>query len=648
MFTRRVEAYPASTTGNTMMRAYASAASAPAPLAEGDFGVPTQYVPACIAYNGSVYGFGGLGTNAAGKMLQKTGGGAVTITDFAFQGAGNEALRPAVAGIYRERFFYGNFGLGFESAFTFADPFQPTLIAPNALAINGRYGLLNPNDGDRIVAGVETLQTGSAAVSSAFLVLKEFSAFLLTGEPELADGTATGNPLLVTNRMPVNCGCSSPATVCYTPYGIIWAGPDDVWFFPEGQIPFRVGTKIRPILQQSPANVRYRWHAVYHDGFYKLAVHSAGQGPTDDSPCLEQWWMDLRSGPPQGGPDAWRMAHWFGPQMHKTAVWGSGVTLEEGTHCMAIDSRPAGNQGLYSAHITNGPLSQAIVSHDGFSDHDSQAAGNDLDGIPFTAQQNTEIEWELVTKDMRTLVANGQLVADGVMEKGLLGIELEMTPSATGQLGWKWELNAGKTTGPEQTTEITAQSEFVLDLGVLDSGVLSDESTAQALDPAPERPVGRSIQVRLYNKTGYYLTALNNKISFDIEVAPTVFMRISAVLPVGLYADRDTLAAAVATAITAQLVPYSNALQFALTSGLVKFTNGSGAELRFGVGHCDPADKSRVRVLANLLGFTGWDSNYAGADHVTADAAVYPKNTFTVELSNGAVATLYTIPRRLL
>lgn len=623
--------------GVTQMAAYNGFDSGESAIASASFGVVTRFSPASIAYGGKVYAFGGFGSSVIGKILEQDIGGPVHISNFTFSTAGNENLRPCFVGIYRDRFIYANFGPGNESTLVFADPYNPRAIEANILtAIDGDRIPVNPDDGDRIVGGIEILQTGASVATNSYLVLKEYSAYLLSGEPLESDGGGTDS--IEINRMPINCGCSSPDTIVTTPYGILWTGPDDVWFFPEGQLPYRLGTKIRPILQQTPTNVRYRWHAAYHNGFYKLAVHSAGAGPGDDDRCGEQWWLDLRAGPPPPGPDAWRQAIWWGPQIFNFAQ-GAPVVGAYGTRCMAVDTNPGSDRQLYGAEST-GDATGYVMSFDSTSSHDSYDGGSVLQ------HDFSQIEAELVTKDMVEIMSGERLVADAIMEKGLDGIELDAVPSAAGVMAWKWILNQGKTIGAEQTVEVSPQSGLLLGTGVLNTVTLTDEFSAVPLDPSPNRVVGRGIQLQIYSKAGYYIDSTNDLFVVDIEVTTAVYVRFRVPLTRGFYVDVNALGAHIIATLNALLTGYGLMVTYSRSAGIV-FTLSVGRELNFGLGHCAAADAEKVRSLAQLLGFSLWDGDYEGANSVTATDVVYTKNVPTWEFG-GARMLMYPIRRRLL
>ena len=597
---------------NTMLHAVAAATDVITPSPNGDFGGVTQYYPAILPYNGKVYAFGGMGSNKSGLILQKAAGGGVEFVNFEFQNAGNTDVRPAVVGLYREQFVFANMGLGYESAFFFADPFQPTLINANVLAGNGSYFIAGSEDGDHITAVVGVLQTGAANAESMVLILKEFSGFTVTGDPPTTgdDGTA------VVNRLPVDCGCSSQATVARTPFGILWAGPDDVWMFPEGQLPYRIGTKIRPALQQSPANLRYKWHAIYHDGFYKLAVFSAGQGPTDDSPCGEQWWLDLR----EGAPRNWEEARWWGPQVH-TMVSVGGDTLE-GSFCMALDVRPGADRSLYSGIAVDDSGGVYIASH--FDGIDTDSRWQDGIYVSTGAPHAIDVEWW--TKEYTYAgVAGGQLVEDPQIEKGFDGAELDAAPGRTGNLGWQVVKNLGRLAYPEVQQSVAPASGLVLDVGELDdatiegqedtigSGQLTDERQLVALDPTAlidsgySRLVGTGLQLQVRSKTGIVINESNSYVYVNtIEFFPNGENQgYDWNIPEGVYTLEELLAVFQST-FQAELDASLNqgTVTVELDGGFVRITvTRSGQSLAaIIVGGNGPADNQAAPFWA-LLGF---------------------------------------------
>ncbi len=181
---------------------------------------------------------------------------------------------------------------------------------------------------------------------SAVLALKKTGAWLLTGD--ISQSTDTGDYFGTLEIVRINspAGCVSQYTIVDTPWGTIWTGPDDVWFMPFRALPIPIGRKIAEILKAQPEEQSYRIHAVYDDGFYKLALFSDGQGPNESTPLGEQWWLDLR----EGAPQSWQAARWYGPMVFKCAVTHTGDrgvdTTAQGTSFMTVDTRPGAGRKL--------------------------------------------------------------------------------------------------------------------------------------------------------------------------------------------------------------------------------------------------------------------------------------------------------------
>lgn len=321
--------------------------------ASTDFGAVTAGKVCFVPFIDKIYIFGGYPSLISGKILSKSGGGGVVFSDFTFAGAGNSNIIPTVATTYKSgRFIYGNFGPGFEDCILFSDRNQPTAVGDNALAANGRFIRIGTTPNDKIVAIKEITQTsvGSPSQLAALILTANNNAFILTGEPS-ESGVAFSLGDLEISKIAYPCGCASADTFVQTPYGYIWAGSDDVWFFATGQLPVRIGTNIRPALERSPVGLKYKWHAAYFNGFYRLAIFGDGQGPDDDAPCKDQFWLDLRNGAPNS-PDE---AKWYGPQQYywRPPIFegtGSPITITEtaGTYCLGLLERPGQQLQLYT------------------------------------------------------------------------------------------------------------------------------------------------------------------------------------------------------------------------------------------------------------------------------------------------------------
>lgn len=99
-------------------------------------------------------------------------------------------------------------------------------------------------------------------------------------------------------------GCISANSVVETPYGLLYCGLESVYMVPSGgAVPVDVGWPIRPAIQAIPFGVRHKVTALYHKGFYKLAIV-----PPGSSTPIQQWWLDLRRGPTT-------IPSWWGPHL---------------------------------------------------------------------------------------------------------------------------------------------------------------------------------------------------------------------------------------------------------------------------------------------------------------------------------------------
>lgn len=103
-------------------------------------------------------------------------------------------------------------------------------------------------------------------------------------------------------------GCVAPQTIVAASHeGIFWLGADSVYFLGNGfDEPIDVGLPIRPAIRAIPKSRLPFACAVYHRGFYKLAIT-----PPTGQTNTQQWWLDL--GPVGSGPDVLKNARWWGP-----------------------------------------------------------------------------------------------------------------------------------------------------------------------------------------------------------------------------------------------------------------------------------------------------------------------------------------------
>ncbi len=314
----------------------------------------TPYLlPTTTSYNDEqLICYGPNPQNVAGISIKREGGSPV-VEDFAFDGEGNANLTPSLVTRYKGRYVYARFGKDAENAskMIFSDIDEPRVIGDNAGTDRSE---IVGDTSEKLIAIREVLNNnGGTPAQSTLLVLKEFSAHMYVGEPNETDDTNDPRGTLERNKLSSSAGCISHATLCDTPFGLIWAGPDDVWLLPFGAIPIPIGRKIQPALKRQPIQTRWRCHAAYANGFYRLALYEEGQGGALDLPLGEQWWLDCRNGPPQD----WTSARWYGPQQFRPAI-GSNNTIEDrttehldtGTCFMAVDKR-AGSGKLYGAQL---------------------------------------------------------------------------------------------------------------------------------------------------------------------------------------------------------------------------------------------------------------------------------------------------------
>mgnify|MGYP001612209174 CR=1 FL=1 len=326
---------------------------------------PAGQAPSLFVFNGVTYAFGG-GNN--GMSVSAGLDPSIPAITFAYSpndfGAGNTDFKPDGACVVRDRVVYFSgpnlyfsdrnepLTVGYTGTLDAAGNIEPSTANPvagtNFSARDTRGIFLGGEELENItaVAEVNTTADGSP-VQSAVMAFTSTHAYMLLGEP--LETTQGGDVLgsLQINRLNVQAGCVSQATITRTPYGTLWAGRDDVWFMPFGSLPVRVGTAVRQYLLDQPEGLRWKLHAEYDDGFYKLALFAPGQGPNINDPCGMQLWLDLRN----GGPKDASQAQWFGPQLlvqtdAPTVAGGSGGPA--GTWCFARNTKAGGDGRLYA------------------------------------------------------------------------------------------------------------------------------------------------------------------------------------------------------------------------------------------------------------------------------------------------------------
>lgn len=238
--------------------------------------------------------------------------------------------RPRLAVMAHERLVYFNLADTHRDAMVWSDKNNPALIdampgsdgrwyanTTSALDIDGPYVRLGGDNQDITAAIAIATSNDQNLVEQSILAWKRDRVYLVQGEPGQTHEFGT-NPegSLSVKELTVRAGCVGASACCNSPYGVFWVGPDDVWFMAVGTLPMRVGTKISPRLKAQAVSDAWKIQCVYSgEGRLIVSLLSGGGGGPDAS-CDEQWWLDLRRGPPQG----WQDARWFGPQVFTTSV----------------------------------------------------------------------------------------------------------------------------------------------------------------------------------------------------------------------------------------------------------------------------------------------------------------------------------------
>lgn len=331
-------------------------------LFAGDLGL-RQQAPSIITFLGSTYVFAGGSRGFKLTPARITGSEppfmAFDPCDF---GSGNLNFFPDGAAVIRDRVVYyigssiywsdrnAPLTVGYTGTISSGN-ITPSTAKPatgtNFPAIGTRDIYLGGESNEAITAITEISTTAQGSpTTSVCMVFTKTSAFMVTGEPlETTQGGDIVGSMQI-NRLNIKCGCIAQATICSTPYGTFWAGTDDVWFMPFGSTPIRVGTQLRPLLENLPAGTEWKMHAEYSDGKYRLSIPTPGQDLAPTSPIGSQYWLDLSAGPPQG-PDS----RWFGPQQFvqtDAPAVGGGPNGDPGVWCMARDTRKDGDGRLYA------------------------------------------------------------------------------------------------------------------------------------------------------------------------------------------------------------------------------------------------------------------------------------------------------------
>jgi hypothetical protein len=526
---------------------------------------------------------------------------------------------PAMAFNYRNRVVWGNFGPGLVNRMVMSDPQDPLLCGGDFLSANGRAFDVGAHDGDRLVAGREIMLTGVGSPTDlAALVLREFSAYLLTGEPNYVIDGAIDQQDFRVNRINLDCGCSSAETLTNTPYGLFWAAWNEVWFFPQGSgIPIPVGTFIRKVLMQTPADKRYLWHASYFDGFYRLHLFSEGAGPDDYTMPDEEWRLDLRDGAPRSPAEA----RWYGPHVYLTPNDFASNSVFPGVAFQVADTRPGREPQLLGVTSISGGFSFLVqFEQDDVRDFDS--------GVPIITSIfgdarliNTEITVDWLSKEYD--------LGDPMVDKGYYGAEINQWVSLPCRATFNDAIEGGKVSA--STTLDAPNYGFNMGDNDLDTTLLTREfqSLRFEVDQAT-RPTGKVHQFRLTDSAGYVITGANQLLSFTHTGIPFI-----ATVPTGFYAHKGALLDAVVAAMLA-------------ISGITFTHNQSGAGLSSAVAITAASGtwtySLTYRALLALMAYNTEAAPAVGATQ-TAGAVIFYREA-SKTLFGGLNVMLYPLRRR--
>lgn len=420
---------------------------------------------------------------------------------------------------YRGRTFFGGLSID-PSKFFISDIGNPGSIAPvptdHSFPVNA--------SGIPITGATEVLPTATGTQgSSVLLVFSETETYQITGQPGTYS-SATANDIvgdMKIGRVHIASGCISARTIATSPYGTLWCSLDDIWLFHVGQIPVRVGTKLRPLLKAIAPEYRYLVHAAYHDGFYKLALPTPGQELNAHTPLGDMYWLDLRYGPPQD----FSTALWYGPQQYMVCDEVLGARI--GTKFLFVDSNPgAPNNLLTFDSVFNGSVTQETPTLLQFDVNE----GRDISSAATTAIQfdGKEIATEILSKEYD--------FGDDAIDKTYIATEVQAAFTQTVDVQLDAFIDGG--TFIDTADRIYPQTGFVLGTSVLDTDRLTRQFLTTQVGPSDltQRFNGKTIQIAMRDRPGYCVDPAMTTFVFGVGLTyPGI--KYTATLTPGYYPD---------------------------------------------------------------------------------------------------------------
>ena len=188
-------------------------------------------------------------------------------------------------------------------------------------------------DGDRVTAiGRAALTVTTQSPDSPLLIFKNTNLWAFFGD-------ILDDPSAALIQLSAEIGCPAPNTIVETPIGTVFLGLDSVYLVrPDQLIPFDLGFPIAPAIRAIPVALRPSCAAVYHRGFYKLAIPTFnGTGNTT------QWWLDLRRAADRSLS---RDPAWWGPHSTPSVVLFSNARQDTAELDRAMQLQTKGNIGL--------------------------------------------------------------------------------------------------------------------------------------------------------------------------------------------------------------------------------------------------------------------------------------------------------------
>jgi hypothetical protein len=161
------------------------------------------------------------------------------------------------------------------------------------------------------VSGLTVVPQSSGAMqpSAPLAIFTPVSTWLWQGDLSYDDPGAS------LSQISAEIGCPSDRTIVATTVGVIFCGKRSVYLLsPANTEPRDIGWPIESAIRNIPPEDRVLSWAVFHRGFYKLAISQAGEVIP-----LHQWWLDLRHG--LDDPPAW-----WGP--HSTPAYTASTRVQ--------------------------------------------------------------------------------------------------------------------------------------------------------------------------------------------------------------------------------------------------------------------------------------------------------------------------------